>query len=128
MYGYGNDPTYNLVVIILGICVGLLLMIFYGYLFNYYIIKELREMNRNIKDLKDPGEQKYMSPKEFVNIFPNKVIKNGNVLNIKEDMEKVLGIKSSSKNNLIKRMRKRKLILICMILKIRRLNRKIYIN
>ena len=53
MYGYGNDPTYNLVVIIIGICVGLLLMIFYGYLFNYYIIKELREMNRNIKDLND---------------------------------------------------------------------------
>ena len=55
--------------------------------------------DKNIKDLKDPGEQKYMSPKEFVNIFPNKVIKNGNVLNIKEDMEKVLGIKSSNKNN-----------------------------
>ena len=53
MYGYGNDSTYNLVVIILGICVGLLLMICYGYLFNYYIIKELREMNRNIKDLND---------------------------------------------------------------------------
>ena len=42
--------------------------------------------DKNIKDLKDPGEQKYMSPKEFVNIFPNKAIKNGNVLNIKEDM------------------------------------------
>jgi hypothetical protein len=55
--------------------------------------------DRNIKDLKDPGEQKYMSPKEFVNIFPNKVIKNGNVLNIKEDMEKVLGIKSSNKSS-----------------------------
>ena len=55
--------------------------------------------DKNIKDLKDPGEQKYMSPKEFVNIFPNKVIKNGNVLNIKEDMEKVLGIKSSNINN-----------------------------
>ena len=52
--------------------------------------------NKNIKDLKDPGEQKYLSPKEFVNIFPNKVIKNGNILNIKEDMEKFLGIKSNN--------------------------------
>ena len=52
--------------------------------------------NQNIKDLKDPGEQKYLSPKEFVNIFPNKVIKNGNILNIKEDMEKFLGIKSNN--------------------------------
>ena len=49
--------------------------------------------SNNIKELNDPGEQKYMSPKEFVNIFPNKVIKNGNILNIKEDMEKVLGIR-----------------------------------
>ena len=46
--------------------------------------------------MKDPGEQKYLSPKEFVNIFPNKVIKNGNILNIKEDMEKFLGIKSNN--------------------------------
>ena len=68
-------------------------------------VKTLYEPNKvgvssnNIKDLKDPGEQKYMSPKEFVNIFPNKVIKNGNILNIKEDMEKVLGIKSNNQNN-----------------------------
>lgn len=53
----------------------------------------------NIKSLKDPKEQKLMSPKEFVNIFPNKVIKNGNILNIREDMEKVLGIKLSSQDN-----------------------------
>ena len=64
------------------------------------IVYEPNQINissKNIKDLKDPGEQKYMSPKEFVNIFPNKVIKNGNILNIKEDMEKVLGIKNSNK-------------------------------
>ena len=65
------------------------------------IVYEPNKMNnndKNIKDLKDPGEQKYMSPKEFVNIFPNKIIKNGNILNIKEDMEKVLGIKNNNKN------------------------------
>ena len=48
--------------------------------------------NKNIKNLNDPGEQKYLSPKEFVNIFPNKIIKNGNILNIKEDMENILNI------------------------------------
>ena len=56
-------------------------------------------INKNIKNLNDPGEQTYMSPKEFVNIFPNKIIKNGNILNIKEDMEKILNInKDESKN------------------------------
>ena len=56
-------------------------------------------INKNIKNLNDPGEQKYLSPKEFLNIFPNKIIKNGNVLNIKEDMEKILNInKDESKN------------------------------
>ena len=62
-----------------------------------YEPNQINNISKNIKDLKDPGEQKYMSPKEFVNIFPNKVIKNGNILNIKEDMEKVLGIKSTNK-------------------------------
>ena len=62
-----------------------------------YEPNQINNNSKNIKDLKDPGEQKYMSPKEFVNIFPNKVIKNGNILNIKEDMEKVLGIKSTDK-------------------------------
>ena len=55
-----------------------------------YEPNKINNNDNNIKDLKDPGEQKYMSPKEFMNIFPNKVIKNGNILNIKEDMEKVL--------------------------------------
>ena len=56
-------------------------------------------INKNIKNLNDPGEQTYMSPKEFANIFPNKIIKNGNILNIKEDMEKILNInKDESKN------------------------------
>ena len=64
------------------------------------ILYEPNKIDKNIKDLKDPGEQKYMSPKEFLNIFPNKVIKNGNILNIKEDMEKVLGIKlNNNKEN-----------------------------
>ena len=52
--------------------------------------------NKNIKNLNDPGEQKYLSPKEFVNIFPNKIIKNGNILNIKEDMENILNINDKS--------------------------------
>ena len=59
-------------------------------------VKNIYEPNKidekNIKNLSDPGEQKYLSPKEFVNIFPNKIIKNGNILNIKEDMEKILNI------------------------------------
>ena len=63
-----------------------------------YEPNKINNNDKNIKDLKDPGEQKYMSPKEFVNIFPNKIIKNGNILNIKEDMEKVLGIKNNNKN------------------------------
>ncbi len=33
-----------------------------------------------------------------MNIFPNKIIKNGNILNIKEDMEKILNIKQDIKN------------------------------
>ena len=56
-------------------------------------------INKNIKNLNDPGEQTYMSPKEFVNIFPNKIIKNGNILNIKEDMEKILNINKDESNN-----------------------------
>ena len=63
-----------------------------------YEPNKINNNDKNIKDLKDPGEQKYISPKEFVNIFPNKIIKNGNILNIKEDMEKVLGIKNNNKN------------------------------
>ena len=64
---------------------------------NHVKIKyEPNKIDKNIKDLQDPGEKKYMSPKEFLNIFPNKVIKNGNILNIKEDMEKVLGIQSNN--------------------------------
>ena len=62
-----------------------------------YEPNKINNNDKNIKDLKDPGEQKYLSPKEFVNIFPNKVIKNGNILNIKEDMEKFLGIQSNNK-------------------------------
>ena len=65
-----------------------------------YEPNKINNNDKNIKDLKDPGEQKYMSPKEFVNIFPNKIIKNGNILNIKEDMEKVLGIKNNNKNEI----------------------------
>ena len=56
-------------------------------------------INKNIKNLNDPGEQTYMSPKEFVNIFPNKIIKNGNILNIKEDMEKILNINKDELKN-----------------------------
>ena len=63
-----------------------------------YEPNKINNIDKNIKDLKDPKEKKYMSPKEFVNIFPNKVIKNGNILNIKEDMEKVLGIKLNNNN------------------------------
>ena len=64
-----------------------------------YEPNKISNTDSNIKSLKDPKEQKLMSPKEFVNIFPNKVIKNGNILNIREDMEKVLGIKLSNQDN-----------------------------
>ena len=63
---------------------------------NIYEPNKINEAEKNIKNLNDPGEQKYLSPKEFVNIFPNKIIKNGNILNIKEDMEKVLNINSNT--------------------------------
>ena len=66
-------------------------------------VKNIYEPNKidekNIKNLSDPGEQKYLSPKEFVNIFPNKIIKNGNILNIKEDMEKILNINLKDPKN-----------------------------
>ena len=63
---------------------------------NIYEPNKINEAEKNIKNLNDPGEQKYLSPKEFINIFPNKIIKNGNILNIKEDMEKVLNINSNT--------------------------------
>ena len=60
--------------------------------------KEENNIDKNIKHLNSPGEQKLMSPKDFVNIFPNKIIKNGRILNIKEDMEKILNINQDLKN------------------------------
>jgi len=64
----------------------------------YEANKSGNNIDKNIVNLNSPGEQKLMSPKEFVNIFPNKIIKNGNILNIKEDMEKVLNINQDIKN------------------------------
>ena len=72
---------------------------------SLYEPNKISTADKNIKNLNDPGEQKYMSPKEFVNIFPNKIIKNGNILNIKEDMENILNINSNNskdKNNIDK--------------------------
>ena len=65
---------------------------------SLYEPNKINAIDKNIKNLNDPGEQKYMSPKEFANIFPNKVIKNGNILNIKEDMENILGINQNNSN------------------------------
>ena len=48
--------------------------------------------NNKINSINDPKEQKVLSGKEFVNLFPEKIIKNGKVLNIREDMEKLLNI------------------------------------
>ena len=64
----------------------------------YEANKSSNNIDKNIVNLNSPGEQKLMTPKEFVNIFPNKIIKNGNILNIKEDMEKILNIKQDIKN------------------------------
>ena len=69
---------------------------------SLYEPNKINAADKNIKNLNDPGEQKYMSPKEFVNIFPNKIIKNGNILNIKEDMENILGINQNNSNKNIK--------------------------
>ena len=52
----------------------------------------------NIKSVNDPKAQKVLSGKEFVNLFPEKIIKNGNVLNIREDMEKLLKINKDEKS------------------------------
>ena len=69
---------------------------------SVYEPNKINNADKNIKNLKDPGEQKYMSPKEFIDIFPNKIIKNGNILNIKEDMENILNInQNNSKNKII---------------------------
>ena len=38
------------------------------------------------------GEKKYISGREFANMFPEKVIKGGRVLHIREDMEKILNL------------------------------------
>jgi hypothetical protein len=54
----------------------------------------------NIKNLNDPGEKKYLSGEEFTNLFPEKVIKNGKVLNIKEDMEKLLNVINPKRDNI----------------------------
>ena len=54
--------------------------------------------NDNVKSVNDPKVQKYLSGKEFVNLFPEKIIKNGNVLNIREDMEKLLKINKNEKS------------------------------
>lgn len=57
-----------------------------------------RDYNLNIKGVEDNGEFKKMSKEEFVNkVFPEKVIKNGKILNLREDMEKHLNIKKESK-------------------------------
>ena len=64
----------------------------------YETNKSENNTNKNIVNLNSPKEQKLMSPQEFVNIFPNKIIKKGNILNIKEDMEKILNINQSNKN------------------------------
>jgi hypothetical protein len=64
----------------------------------YEANKSSNNIDKNIVNLNSPGEQKLMTPKEFVNIFPNKIIKNGRILNIKEDMEKILNINQDLKN------------------------------
>ena len=64
----------------------------------YEANKSENNTNKNIVNLNSPKEQKLMSPQEFVNIFPNKIIKKGNILNIKEDMEKILNINQNNKN------------------------------
>ena len=64
----------------------------------YETNKSENNTNKNIVNLNSPKEQKLMSPQEFVNIFPNKIIKKGNILNIKEDMEKILNINQNNKN------------------------------
>ena len=64
----------------------------------YETNKSENNANKNIVNLNSPKEQKLMSPQEFVNIFPNKIIKKGNILNIKEDMEKILNINQEAKN------------------------------
>ena len=39
--------------VVLGVCVGLLFALLAGYLFNYYVIKELRIKNKNLCELID---------------------------------------------------------------------------
>ena len=53
--------------------------------------------NNKINSINDPKEQKVLSGKEFVNLFPEKIIKNGKVLNIREDMEKLLNINNAER-------------------------------
>ncbi len=55
--------------------------------------------NNIINSINDPKEQKVLSGKEFVNLFPEKIIKNGKVLNIREDMEKLLNINNVEREN-----------------------------
>lgn len=43
-----------------------------------------------VASCRDTGEKKVMSGEEFVKLFPEKVIKNGNIHNIREDMQKLL--------------------------------------
>ena len=55
--------------------------------------------NNKISNLNDPKEKKFLSGEEFTNLFPEKVIKNGKILNIKEDMEKLLNVFNPKREN-----------------------------
>ena len=45
--------AFNFVYLISGIAIGLVCALLFGYLFNYFMIKELRKLNDNIEDLAD---------------------------------------------------------------------------
>jgi hypothetical protein len=64
-----------------------------------YDEKEL--FSNNVKSISDPKiKQKKISGEEFLNKFPEKVIKNGKVFNIREDMENFIITKNNNEYNL----------------------------
>ena len=63
---------------------------------------EHNEDKEIIKGCADTGEKKKISGEEFVKMFPEKVIKNGNIHNIREDMKKILNLVAPNEEKEIK--------------------------
>lgn len=65
---------------------------------NNVHVNHTKDNGVGVVGCRDTGEKKMMSGEEFVKMFPEKVIKNGNVHNIREDMQKLLKLAMPDQN------------------------------